>query len=126
MDIKASFYDNYDCDNSKNRIPHLTVANYGNWIEKENEIFLIFENFAKYISAFTVRLDGFGSYRQDTIYVKVKNKAVIRGMTKNLKKIAFDKLKVHEMDAPYFSTDPHITIAMKMTPLQFNRAFPEW
>ena len=47
-------------------------------------------------------------------------------MTKNLKKIAFDEIKVHKDDKPYFSTDPHITIAMKMSPLQFNLAFPQW
>ena len=123
--IKNSFKE-YGCHNAANQIPHITLANFVQFNTMEDRIVYRFENFAKSIKPFEVKLNGFGQFPSHTIFINVATKAPIVTIVKNMKGPFKHLLQPNKQDAPHFITIPHLTIAREMLKSQHSRAWADW
>ncbi len=123
--IKDSFKE-YGCHNAANQIPHITLVNFVQLNTMEDRIIYRLESFAKSIKPFEVKLDGFGQFPPQTIFINVATKSPIVNMVKNMKKPFKHLLQPHQQDPAHFFANPHLTITRELIKSQHNRAWADW
>src|SRR5476651_1404367 len=95
--IKNSFKE-YGCHNPANQIPHITLVNFVQLNTMEDRIVYRLESFAKSIKPFEIKLDGFGQFPPQTIFINVATKSPIMRMVKNMKGPFKHLLQPHPQD----------------------------
>lgn len=126
--VKQYFQRAYGCEQAAHLRPHLTLFNCIIHEYKLDRVIQGFEKVARHIAPFRIELDGFNKYEGGTFYVDLEegSSQQVNGLVKNLKNETFDHLSKWASGEFRFCTDPHITVARKMTPMQVNSAAKEW
>jgi 2'-5' RNA ligase len=126
--VKQYFQKAYGCEQAANLRPHLTLFNCIIHEYKLDRVIQGFEKVARHIAPLRIELDGFNRYESGTFYVDLEESSSyqINGLSKNLKTETVEHLSKWASGEFRFCTDPHITIARKMTPAQINSAAGEW
>jgi 2'-5' RNA ligase len=125
IDIKRSFADNYDCPMAAFLKPHLTLIKFMQFEMQETRIIQKLEHFMATSTPFKVDLEGFGSLPTHSIYLNVKTKNPIARLVKSLRPVQ-PLLKFDAEHTPHFMTEPHITIARKLLPWQYEKSWLEF
>jgi|GEM_PF-652602 len=126
--VKQYFQKAYGCEQAANLRPHLTLFNCVIHEYKLERIIQGFEKVARHVEPFRIELDGFNKYEGGTFYVDLGegSSQKVNGLVKTLKSETVDHLSKWASGEFRFCTDPHVTVARKMTPLQVNSAAKEW
>ncbi|SDF80328.1 2'-5' RNA ligase [Dyadobacter soli] len=126
--VKQYFQKAYGCEQSANLRPHLTLFNCIIHEYKLERVIQGFEKVARRMAPFRIELDGFNKYEGGTFYVDLEEGSSqhVGGLVKNLKSETFDHLSKWASGEFRFCTDPHVTVARRMTPTQVNSASKEW
>jgi 2'-5' RNA ligase len=74
---------------------------------------------------FKVELKDFGSFPAHTIYINVTTKDPIRNLVKEIKPVQ-QLLKRNNENKPHFIDEPHINIARKLLPWQYEKSWLEY
>ncbi|MCF8451884.1 MAG: 2'-5' RNA ligase family protein [Pedobacter sp.] len=114
------------CENSFNLIPHLTISNFLLHPNIEEQLVSRLGNFLEGFSALTVLLNGFETFTNKTIVVKVDNPGYLIHLVSRLKNRFYTYLKSGPNLKPHFSLRPHVTIARQITPNQHKLLWPKW
>jgi hypothetical protein len=72
-----------------------------------------------------IELNGFGSLPSHTIFIKVTSKVEILEMVKAFRSVQ-RLMKLDEDNKPYFITEPHVIIARKLGPFQYEKGWIEY
>lgn len=123
--IKQKFADKYECPMAFGTKPHLTLLKFVQLEMVEDRIINRFKMIAMAHPATKIELKDFGSFPTHTIYINVTSKVPILNLVKALK-VAQPLLKFDTDHKPYFITEPHITIARKLLPWQYEKAWLEY
>ena len=75
---------------------------------------------------FKVELKDFGSYPSHTIYINVTSKVPIQNLVKLLRHEGQRLMKLNEDNKPHFIMEPHLTIARKLKPWQYEKGWLEY
>ncbi|OJV12450.1 MAG: hypothetical protein BGO21_06845 [Dyadobacter sp. 50-39] len=126
--VKQYFQKAYGCEQAANLRPHLTLFNCIIHEYKLERVIQGFEKVARRIAPFRIELDGFNKYEGGTFYVDLEDNSSrqVNGLVRNLKNETGDHLSKWASGEFRFCTDPHVTIARRMTPMQINNASREW
>jgi len=124
MVVKEKFAANYDCPIAKYTKPHITLAKFCQFEMMEIKIVNKLQLLAKTITPFIVDLKNFGSFPTHTIYINVTSKVAIVNAVKTVKQ-AQHLMKASKELKPYFITEPHVTIARKLLPWQYEKGWLE-
>ncbi|MDR6804292.1 2'-5' RNA ligase [Dyadobacter sp. BE34] len=126
--VKQYFQKAYGCEQAANLRPHLTLFNCVIHEYKLERVIHGFEKVARHIAPFRIELNGFNKYEGGTFYVDLEegSSQQVNGLVKTLKSETVDHLSKWASGEFRFCTDPHVTVARKMTPLQVNSAAKEW
>lgn len=124
--IKCEFRDNYGCTHAAQLKPHCTLLNFAQYQNMENHLIKRFDLLASCFSPVKITLDGFGQYPFHTIYVKVEDDKKLSKMVKIMRLKLKPVLKGFETFKTTYMSDPHLTIARRMTEAQFDQAWTEW
>jgi 2'-5' RNA ligase len=125
LDIKRSFADTYDCPMAAFLKPHLTLIKFMQFEMQQARIVQKLEHFMATTTPFKVDLDGFGGFPSHTIYLNVKTKNPIVRLVKSLRPVQ-PLLKFDAEHTPHFITEPHITIARRLLPWQYEKSWLEF
>lgn len=125
MEQKKLFADKLDCPSCQYSRPHITLIKFTQYDSLEQRITRRIELFAQTVSPFSISLNGFGSFPSHTIYFNVQTKNEIIGLTKNLRELHLP-LKMDKDNKPHFITEPHLTLARKLLPWQYEKGWLEW
>ena len=104
--------------------PHLTLLKFVQLEAVEPRIANRFESICASQSSIKIELANFGSFPSHTIYINVTSKVPILNLVKALKEVQL-LLKFDPNFKPYFITEPHITIARRLVPWQYEKAWNE-
>lgn len=126
MKIKKEFDERYCCGVAGRSYPHLTLVKFRQPASMEDHIVSNFAKFCRSVTPFEIILNGFASFSPHTIYVKVENPEPVAGLVKNLRNAFGRLLKTTGGPRPAFITNPHITIARQLSPLQHQQAWEDW
>src|SRR6202012_6046891 len=74
---------------------------------------------------FKVELKDFGSFPSHTIFINVTSKLPIRGLVNEIKDVQ-RLMKPNKDHKPHFIMEPHLTIARKLLPWQYEKGWNEY
>jgi len=123
--IKEKFAKDFNCEMARWGLPHITLLTFKQYQATENRIRQCLRNSIKTLQPFKIEMKGFGSFPSHTIYINIASKVQIV----NAVKVARQGQKFMKMDKdnkPHFITEPHLTIARKLLPWQYEKAWLEY
>ena len=123
--VKEEFYNIYQAPNARWGKPYITLVNFLQYAMMEERIINRFKTLAMGFYPFKVELKDFGSYPAHTIYINVTTKEPVRNLVKEMK--PFQQLmKLNKDNKPHFIDEPHLTVARKLLPWQYEKGWLEY
>lgn len=104
--------------------PHITLVKFTVWDMMEEKIINRLKVIAMGTPPFKMALKDYGSFPSHTIYIDIPTKISVYNLVKELR-TAKRIMKSPEYE-PYFITEPHLTIARKLQPAQYEKAWLEY
>ena len=123
--IKKDFQEKFQASFTLSGRPHITLARFATWNMGEEKLLHRLQHIAMGVAPFKVELRDFGSFPSHTIYINVTTKQPVQQLVKELK-TAQKLMKAHKDFEPHFIQEPHLTIARKLLPWQFEKAWIEY
>ena len=123
--VKREFYDNYKAPTAIGGKPHVTLVKFDQLEMMEERILNRLKTIAMGYPPFKVELKDFGSYPSHTIFINVTSKLPIQNLVKEMKEVQ-RLMKSDNEHKPHFMDDPHINIARKLVPWQYEKAWLEY
>ena len=123
--IKGEFAEKYKVSSAKYLKPHIALVNFLTLDMMEEKIIQRLQSIAMGIAPFKIELKDYGSYPSHTIYVNVISKLPIQHIIRQLKE-AQRLMKLNNENKPHFIEEPHIGIARKLKPWQYEQGWLEY
>jgi len=125
MQEKKLFAEKFECPEALYLKPRIALVRFKQHELMEPHIIRQLKNITAASSYFKVELKGFGSFPAHTVYINVTSKVQIMDIVKELR--ASQKLmKLDDDNKPHFLTEPHISIARKLQPWQYEKSWMEY
>ncbi len=124
--IKEKFKADYKFESIKVGLPHITLTMFKQYPATESRIVNALRNNARTLSPFKVELKDFGSFPTHTIYINIVSKVPIMNAVKKLRQAAQKFMKIDKDNKPFFITEPHLTIARRLQPWQYEKGWMEY
>lgn len=125
MEEKKWYAETYQCPEALYVKPRVTLVHFKQHELIEPHIIRQVKNISTSLSDFKVELKNFGSYPSHTIYLNVVSKVQIMDIVKELKS-SQRLMKLDDDNKPHFLTEPHISIARKLLPWQYEKSWLEY
>jgi len=125
MKVKEHFATEYKSDHARWGKPHITLVNFVQYGMKEERIINKLRNVAMGYPPFKVELKDFGSFPSHTIYINVLSKLPVQGLVKEIRTGGQQLMKLNDDNKPHFIMEPHLTIARKLKPWQYEKGWLE-
>lgn len=122
--IKKQFADTYDCATAAKGSPNITLARFEQYEMTEQRIVHRLQLLATAHNSFVVELHDFESLPTHSIFINVTTKTQIIELVKALRPMQH-LLKIDKDRKPHFITGPHISIACKLLPWQYEKGWLE-
>ena len=126
LQVKKEFYDSYKAPTAIGGKPHLTLVNFMQYAMMEERILNRLRVVAMGATPFKVDLKDFGSFPSHTIFINVATKLPVQGLVKDIRKEAQRLMKLNDENKPHFIMEPHLTIARKLQPWQYEKGWLEY
>jgi len=123
--VKEEFASNYQHEMAKWGQAHITLINFVQYAMMEQRVINKLKLLAMGLPAIKVNLKDFGSFPSHTIYINVTSKVPVVNMVKTLRD-AQSLLKINNDNKAHFITEPHLTVARKLQPWQYEKAWLEY
>lgn len=75
---------------------------------------------------FKVELKDFGSFPSHAIYINVASRLPVQNLVKEVRSQAQRLMKLNDENKPHFMLEPHLTIARKLKPWQYEKGWLEY
>jgi len=75
---------------------------------------------------FKVELKDFGSYPSHTIFINVASRLPVQNLIREIRERAQMFMKLNPETKPHFLQEPHITVARKLKPWQYEKGWLEY
>jgi 2'-5' RNA ligase len=125
MHLKKEFSEKYEAKVSVGLKPHMAVLRFSQLEMMEERIINRLHAIAMGFPPFKIELCDYGSFPSHTIYVKVTTKIPVQLLQKQMK--GFQRLLKPDNDhKPHFMEEPHIAIARKLLPWQYEKGWLEY
>jgi 2'-5' RNA ligase len=126
MQGKKEFYEEYKAATAKGGKPHLTLVNFVQYEMMEEKIVSRLKAIAMGFPPFKVELKDFGSFPSHTIFINVTSKIPVQNLVKEIRTEAQRLMKLNDDNKPHFLLEPHLTIARKLKPWQYEKGWLEY
>lgn len=126
MKVKEEFADKYQSDHAKWGRPHITLVNFVQYEMMEERLINRLKVVGMSYPPFKVELKNFGSFPSHTIYINVTSKVPVQGLVKEVRGEAQRLMKLNDENKPHFILEPHLTIARKLKPWQYEKGWLEY
>ncbi len=123
--IKEKFAKDFDCETARWGLPHITLAVFKQYQATESQVRQALRNSIKTLQPFKIEMKGFGSFPSHTIYINIVSKVQIMSAVKAARQ-GQRFMKMDKDNKPHFITEPHLTIARKLLPWQYEKGWLEY
>ena len=124
--VKEDFAKQYKSDYARWGKPHITLVNFVQYAMMEERIVSRLHNIAMGFPPFKVELKDYGSFPSHTIYINVTSKLQVQNLVKNIRTESQRLMKLNDDKKPHFIMEPHLTIARKLKPWQYEKGWLEY
>ncbi|MCC6288114.1 MAG: 2'-5' RNA ligase family protein [Chitinophagaceae bacterium] len=126
MKIKESFAETYKTDTARWGKPHISLVNFVQYEMMESRIIHRLKMVAMGSPAFKLELKDYGSFPSHTIYINVLSKIPVQNLVKEIRTETQRLMKLDDDNKPHFMLEPHLTIARKLAPWQYEKGWLEY
>jgi len=126
MKVKEVFAAEYKSDHARWGKPQVVLVNFLQYAMMEERITNRLRTIAMGYPAFKVELKDFGSFPSHTIYINVTSKLPIQNLVKEIRHDGQRLMKLNDDHKPHFILEPHLTIARKLVPWQYEKGWLEY
>jgi 2'-5' RNA ligase len=126
MQVKKDFQEAYQVESGMGGRPNLGLVNFLQYEMMEERIVNRLRTVAMGYHPFKVELRDFGSFPSHTIYIAITSKVPVQGLVKQLRSEAQRLMKLNDDNKPHFIMEPHLTIARKLKPWQYEKGWLEY
>ena len=125
-EIKESFADKYKSDEARWGKPYVTLATFVQRQMLEERLINRLQLIATGYHSVKIEMKDFGSFPSHTIYINVTSKIPVQNLVKNIRHEALRLMKLDEDNKPHFIMEPYLSIARKLKPWQYEKAWLEY
>jgi 2'-5' RNA ligase len=126
MQVKKEFYDTYKATTAIGGKTHVALGNFVQYEMMEERIINRLKVIAMGYPPFKVELKEFGSFPSHTIFINVTSKVPVQSLVKLIRTEAQRLMKLNDDNKPHFILEPHLTIARKLKPWQYEKGWLEY
>jgi 2'-5' RNA ligase len=126
MKVKDEFAEEYQSDHARWGKPHIPLVNFVQYEMMEERLINRLKVVGMSYPPFKVELKDFGSFPSHTIYINVTSKVPVQGLVKEVRSEAQRLMKLNDENKPHFILEPHLTIARKLKPWQYEKGWLEY
>ncbi len=124
--VKEEFAEAYQSANARWSKPHLVLVSFTQYAMMEERIINRLHQVAMAQYPFKIELKDFGSFPSHTIYINVTSKVPIQTLVKEIRQDGQRLMKLNDDNKPHFMMEPHLTIARKLKPWQYEKGWLEY
>jgi 2'-5' RNA ligase len=106
--------------------PHVPLVNFVQYELMEERLKNRLHLIAMGHYPFKVELKDYGSFPTHTIFINVTTKAPVQELVKTIRTTAQKLMKLNDENKPHFLSEPHINIAQKLKPWQYEKGWLEY
>lgn len=126
MKVKDEFAEKYQSDHARWGKPYITLVNFVQYEMMEERLINRLKVVGMSYPPFKVELKDFGSFPSHTIYINVTSKVPVQGLVKEVRSEAQRLMKLNDENKPHFILEPHLTVARKLKPWQYEKGWLEY
>ena len=126
MKVKGEFAEQYDSEHARWGKPHVTLVNFVQYGMMEERIINRLKVIAMGYHPIKVELKDYGSFPSHTIYINVTSRLPVQNLVKEIRSEAQRLMKLNDDNKPHFILEPHLTIARKLKPWQYEKGWLEY
>ena len=126
MKVKDEFAEKYQSDHARWGKPYITLATFVQYEMMEERLINRLKIVGMSYPSFKVELKDFSSFPSHTIYINVTSKVPVQGLVKEVRSEAQRLMKLNDENKPHFILEPHLTIARKLKPWQYEKGWLEY
>ena len=126
MKVKREFYEEYKASTALGGRPNLILANFLQYEMMEERLVNRLKVVAMGFHPIKVELKDYGSFPSHTIYINVISKVPVQTLVKEVRKETQRLMKLNDDNKPHFILEPHLTIARKLQPWQYEKGWLEY
>ena len=126
MKVKREFYDEYKAPTALGGKPNMILANFLQYEMMEERLVNRLKVVAMGFHPIKVELRDFGSFPSHTIYINVVSKVPVQTLVKEIRHETQRLMKLNDDNKPHFILEPHLTIARKLQPWQYEKGWLEY
>ncbi len=125
MQVKKDFSEKYKATGAINSKPYITLVNFVQVEMIEERLINRLKIIASGYHSFKVELKDYGSFPSHTIFINVASKQQVQNLGKALRP-AQQLMTLNKDNKPHFINDPHLTIARKLLPRQYEKGWLDY
>ena len=126
MKVKREFFDEYKAPTALGGKPNIILANFLQYEMMEERLVNRLKVVAMGFHPIKVELRDFGSFPSHTIYINVVSKVPVQTLVKEIRHETQRLMKLNDDNKPHFILEPHLTIARKLQPWQYEKGWLEY
>jgi 2'-5' RNA ligase len=124
--VKEEFSKTYKVSTAIIGKPHMTLVNFLQYEMMEERIVNRLKMIAMGFHPIKVELKDYGSFPSHTIYINITSKVPVQNLVKEIRHEAQRLFKLNNDNKPHFILEPHLTIARKLQPWQYEKGWLEY
>ena len=126
MKVKQEFYDTYKSTTALYAKPYIVLVTFTQYEMIEERILNRLNMIALGYHPVKIELKDYGSFPSHTIYINITSKVPIQDLVKQIRMESQRLMKLNEDNKPHFIMEPHLTIARKLQPEQYEKGWLEY
>ena len=126
MKVRQEFNDEYKVSAALGGKPNIILTNFLQYEMMEERLINRLKVVAMGFHPIKVELRDFGSFPSHTIYINVVSKAPVQTLVKEIRRETQRLMKLNDDNKPHFILEPHVTIARKLLPWQYEKGWLEY
>jgi 2'-5' RNA ligase len=124
--IRNEFADKFDAPSARWGGPQVPLVSFSQLEMMEERILARLRTIGMSFPPFKVELKDFQSFPSHTIYIQVASKLPVQSLVKSIRSSCQRLMKQDDENKPLFILEPHITIARKLKPWQYEKGWLEY
>ena len=126
MQVKQHFFNTYKNATAVYSKPHITLVNFVQYQMQEERLVSRLKTIAMGCPPIKIEMKDYGSFPSHTIYINITSKVPIQNLVKNIRADAQRLMKLNDENKPHFMMEPHLTVARKLEPWQYEKGWLEY
>ena len=124
--IKKEFCEKYKAASGTGSKPYLALVNFLQYELMEERIINRLRLITMGHRPIKVEIKDFASFPSHTIFFNVISKVPVQSLVKEIRSNSQRLMKLNEDNKPHFMLEPHITLARKLLPWQYEKGWLEY